>query len=332
MPDDAPDPFEPLAEPGDWDVDGPDPELQNVEPVNLRGKFLLASPTLEEPNFVRTIVLIVRHDEDGALGVVVNRPLGVSVDEACGGEVEAARGVGLPLFDGGPCKGPVMAIHNLEPLAQAEAGLLAELDAALQADEEDEEDQDSLDLEGLSDWEDESDEEQDGLLDLFHLEGDDDEEEDPGEEAEPWAEAVTAGVWFCARREALEVLMKHVADGLRSGELGADATAVKFVAGYSGWGAGQLEAELAEGAWQLVDAAAAEVYVGGDPNHPAPPATSALPPGAAGLLGLLAAANENASVLDSYIGGVRQWVRLSTRASLSRFIDPKRIPDDPTVN
>ena len=331
MADDFHDPFEQLAgsdDPGQWDLDAGDEDLQNVEPVNLRGKFLLASPSLEEPNFVRTIVLIVRHDEDGALGVVVNRPLGVSVDEACGSEVEAARGVGLPLFDGGPCKGPVMAIHNLEPLAQAEAGLAEAVDDAL-------EEADPFGLHaGGDDFEPDED---DSLSDLFSLDADDEDEEaaeaiEPAEAAEPWAEAVTAGVWFCARREALEVLMKHVADGLRSGELASDATAVKFVAGYAGWGAGQLESELAEGSWQLVDAAAAEVYVGGDPNHPVPPATSALPPGAAGLLGLLAATSESASILDSYIGGVRQWVRLSTRANLSRFVNPKRIPDDPTVN
>ena len=41
---------------------------------SLRGKLILASPTLTDPNFERTVVLIAEHTEEGAMGLVLNRP------------------------------------------------------------------------------------------------------------------------------------------------------------------------------------------------------------------------------------------------------------------
>ncbi len=49
---------------------------------SLRGKLLIASPTLMDPNFRRTVVLIAAHDEDGALGLVLNRPSDLLVADA----------------------------------------------------------------------------------------------------------------------------------------------------------------------------------------------------------------------------------------------------------
>jgi putative transcriptional regulator len=49
---------------------------------SLAGQLLLASPTLVDPNFTRTVVLIGVHNEDGAIGVVLNRPSAVTVAEA----------------------------------------------------------------------------------------------------------------------------------------------------------------------------------------------------------------------------------------------------------
>lgn len=42
--------------------------------ASLAGKLLVASPEMTDPRFSRAVVYVVRHDEDGALGVVVNRP------------------------------------------------------------------------------------------------------------------------------------------------------------------------------------------------------------------------------------------------------------------
>lgn len=49
---------------------------------SLRGQLLIAGPTLLDPNFVRTVVLIGEHNEEGALGVVLNRPSDTTVGEA----------------------------------------------------------------------------------------------------------------------------------------------------------------------------------------------------------------------------------------------------------
>jgi putative transcriptional regulator len=48
----------------------------------LRGWLLVASPTLTDPNFRRTVILIGEHSDEGAMGVVLNRPSPVSVAEA----------------------------------------------------------------------------------------------------------------------------------------------------------------------------------------------------------------------------------------------------------
>ncbi|MBA3488068.1 MAG: YqgE/AlgH family protein [Longispora sp.] len=67
----------------------------------LTGRLLVASPMLQDPNFERTVVLLVSHDETGALGVVLNRATEVAV-----GELLPAWGrfAGEPdvLFEGGP--------------------------------------------------------------------------------------------------------------------------------------------------------------------------------------------------------------------------------------
>jgi putative transcriptional regulator len=49
--------------------------------TSYRGQLLVASPSLEDPNFVRTVILIVAHGDEGALGVILNRPTGADVSE-----------------------------------------------------------------------------------------------------------------------------------------------------------------------------------------------------------------------------------------------------------
>jgi len=48
---------------------------------SLRGRLLIAAPGLLDPNFVRTVVLMLEHNDDGALGVVLNRPTDLDVAE-----------------------------------------------------------------------------------------------------------------------------------------------------------------------------------------------------------------------------------------------------------
>src|SRR3954451_17444495 len=68
---------------------------------SLRGRLLIAGPTLLDPNFVRTVVLIGEHNEDGALGVVLNRPSETTVGEAVPDLTDLA-GAGDAVHVGGP--------------------------------------------------------------------------------------------------------------------------------------------------------------------------------------------------------------------------------------
>ena len=68
---------------------------------SLQGKLLIAGPTLWDPNFRRTVLLIGHHDDEGAVGVVLNRASGTTVAEAVpplGVLVPADE----PVFLGGP--------------------------------------------------------------------------------------------------------------------------------------------------------------------------------------------------------------------------------------
>ena len=49
---------------------------------SLRGRLLVASPALVDPNFRRTVVLVAEHSEEGAMGLVLNRPSEAAVAEA----------------------------------------------------------------------------------------------------------------------------------------------------------------------------------------------------------------------------------------------------------
>ena len=44
--------------------------------TSLRGQFLIATPAMRDPRFDHTVILMLRHDRDGAFGIVINRPAG----------------------------------------------------------------------------------------------------------------------------------------------------------------------------------------------------------------------------------------------------------------
>jgi putative transcriptional regulator len=81
---------------------------------STQGKLLLASPRLLDPNFSRTVVLMVQHNEQGALGLVLNRPLQITVRQACEQSLGEACEVDGLLHQGGPCEGPLMVLHANE--------------------------------------------------------------------------------------------------------------------------------------------------------------------------------------------------------------------------
>lgn len=88
----------------------------------LTGQLLLASPTLSDPNFARTVVLIGAHSEEGAMGVVLNRPSAMTVGEAVP-QLEPAVGESDPVYLGGPVQ-PESLVLLAEFLDPKPAGLL----------------------------------------------------------------------------------------------------------------------------------------------------------------------------------------------------------------
>ena len=87
------------------------PDILIGRMANLQGQLLIASPQMRDPNFHRSIVLIVRDEEDGAMGVIVNRPLEMSLREACEKVLETPCAAEGFLHQGGPCDGPMMLLH-----------------------------------------------------------------------------------------------------------------------------------------------------------------------------------------------------------------------------
>jgi putative transcriptional regulator len=69
--------------------------------ASLRGQLLIAGPTLLDPNFHRTVILVCDHDEAGAMGLVLNRPSPIPADQAIP-ELESALGDEERLWVGGP--------------------------------------------------------------------------------------------------------------------------------------------------------------------------------------------------------------------------------------
>lgn len=151
---------------------------------SLRGQLLIASPTLVDPNFARTVVFITEHNDEGAMGIVLNRPSETSVDSVVTELAEIARDE--PIYVGGP----------VQPEALV---LLAEFS-------------------------------------------------DP--EAAAWIVVADVGL------ASADVDLDELADAVRQG---------RVYAGYSGWGPGQLEAELEIDSWIVEPPLPAELF----PDDPA---------------------------------------------------------------
>lgn len=131
-------------------------------------------PDLADPNFKRTVVLLVHHDADGSFGLVLNRPTEIASDELC-----ETLGIG---WNGDPD----LAVHWGGPVQPNTGWVLAG----------------------------------DGVLDGVSE-----------------AKQVRDGVHWAGSLEALRL----VAD--------EPPARVRLFLGYSGWGPGQLEEEIARGAW-----------------------------------------------------------------------------------
>lgn len=151
----------------------------------LTGRLLVASPQLGDPNFSRTVVLLVDHDEAGALGVVLNRP--------------STTDVGAILPDWHLYASPPSVVFQGGPVGRDSALALATRAGGRGEDDE--------------------------PLGFRHVHG---------------------GIGLVDLDAPAEVI---------AGEIGT----MRVFAGYAGWGSEQLEDEIGEGAWFVVEARAEDL-------------------------------------------------------------------------
>jgi len=74
---------------------------------SLQDQFLIAMPTMADPNFAETVTYICKHDDEGALGIVINRPSGLSLGQVfkqLAIEVTDERLARRPVLAGGPVR------------------------------------------------------------------------------------------------------------------------------------------------------------------------------------------------------------------------------------
>jgi len=209
--------------------------------TGLTGRLVVATPLLVDPNFRRTVVLILDHDEEGSLGVVVNRPTTIDVASVLEPWAELTTAPGV-VFQGGP-----VALDSA-------LGLAAITGAAGRVPVERVNGAESQDL--------------DGSLGSG-----------PGSAGDSVA-GPGGGDGSAAGSSADEAGAGHEDDedeplGWRRvrGRIGlidldappqilaAEMSSLRIFAGYAGWGAGQLESEIDEGAWYVVDAELGDAFV-----------------------------------------------------------------------
>lgn len=94
----------------------------SVQMESLAGQILLASPNLTGPEFEQAVVLMVQHDQDGAMGLVLNRPMDQTIDEVWDEVSDIPCEHEDRLYRGGPCEGPLMAIHTQTDLGEMPIG------------------------------------------------------------------------------------------------------------------------------------------------------------------------------------------------------------------
>lgn len=79
---------------------------------SLQGHLLVASSQLLDPNFLQTVIVIVQHNENGALGLVLNRPTQTTIEQAWSQVSQSPCSRQDLLSWGGPCQSILMTLHT----------------------------------------------------------------------------------------------------------------------------------------------------------------------------------------------------------------------------
>jgi putative transcriptional regulator len=85
---------------------------------SLAGHFLVASRYLRDPNFAQAVVLMIHHNDEGAMGVVINRPSDKSIREVWEMIGNDPCDCDDSIYVGGPVPGPIVAVHAQEDFSE----------------------------------------------------------------------------------------------------------------------------------------------------------------------------------------------------------------------
>jgi putative transcriptional regulator len=95
------------------------PAVERIVPMNsLAGRLLIAPPHETDPDFVNTVILLIQHSDQQAVGVVLNRPTGKTIEHIWTGKRNWKSHKAV--YSGGPVPGPLMAIHDCQALGEIE--------------------------------------------------------------------------------------------------------------------------------------------------------------------------------------------------------------------
>jgi putative transcriptional regulator len=85
---------------------------------SLKGHLLIATPQLLAPIFTRSVILMLEHNDEGAMGVILNQPLNTTITDLAGKIFDQDFAWDKPLCLGGPVPGPLMVLHTIEELGE----------------------------------------------------------------------------------------------------------------------------------------------------------------------------------------------------------------------
>ena len=83
---------------------------------SLKGQLLIAAPQLDTPIFSRSVILMLDHNEDGAMGLILNQPINTLITDLAGKIFEEGFEWDKPLHLGGPVPGSlIVRPHRCRP-------------------------------------------------------------------------------------------------------------------------------------------------------------------------------------------------------------------------
>ncbi len=96
-----------------------------MSPAPSNGTLLIAAPWLRDPNFARSVVLVCACNDEGTMGLVLNRPLEMTLGDGLAKVVAASRSE-VVLYGGGPvASASLFALHDVPRLAGESSDVVA---------------------------------------------------------------------------------------------------------------------------------------------------------------------------------------------------------------